>query len=571
MANSNPNPQEAQRWGVLNGKLDQRLLRGIDTMGFEFMTPVQHMVLNQLPGFQSDCLVQAKTGSGKTVAFLLPALHSLLSLPPLLRGQVAILVLSPTRELALQIAKECESLTSQITPRLECHTAYGGTAKDRELKKFMSGDPKILVATPGRLNDYLNDHAVTQKFSKLRTLVLDECDTMLDAGFLVAINDILRRLPPKTQGWQGMGFSATIPSKLETVLAKLLKPGFTRLSTVNEDEAPTIDRVPQHSVIIPTLGETFTTLLALLRAEYELAPNNFKVICFGATANGVALTTSLLTELLRNDNLLRKVQIFQLQSRLSQNVRVRTTDQFKAATGGIMLASDVIGRGMDFPHVSLVIQLGLPASGDAYVHRVGRTARAGNEGRASIILTQRESFFLKVNKRLTITPYPVNLAPVAESLTGDVQAAFDRVDGSTKTKAYQAWLGFHKTFTKQLQLSNEGLVEQANEYASAMGCPETPMIDKRVVGKMGLKGVRGLNVGLVETNQPKRKPQPDVNEVNGKHPRMTSSRIEGAAQNSDKETLRSRGRGGAGGGRGRGGRGRGRGRAGKPNGATGGF
>ncbi|KAK3701825.1 hypothetical protein LTR37_015247 [Vermiconidia calcicola] len=543
MADIGLSAQDSQRWNIMNGKLDGRLLRGIDLMGFEFLSSVQHKVLTQLPTFRSDCLVQAKTGTGKTLAFLLPAIQSLLTLPPLPRGQVAILALSPTRELALQIAKECDALTSQLTPRLECHTAYGGTSKDRELKRFTTGDPKIVVATPGRLNDYLSDEAVSRKFGSLRTLVLDEADAMLDAGFLVAINEILRRLPPKSKGWQGMCFSATVPQKIEAVLPKVLKPDCTRLSTIDPDEAPTIDRVPQHSVVVPTNRDVFTTLHALLQKEFELSPNDFKVIVFGATANGVALMAALLTNLYINSPL----QIFQLQSRLSQNIRTRTTNEFKEASAGVMVASDVIGRGMDFPNVGLVVQVGLPANGDQYIHRVGRTARAGNEGRAVILLTERESFFLKANKHLPITPYSPDLSSAAKAQSSDVESAFEDVEDNVKAKAYQAWLGFHKTSTKQLRLTNDGLVEQANEYAATVGCPEPPMIDKRVVGKMGLKGVKGLNVGLVEA---------------GGGGRVTATRNSaGRVAKTASESDRGRG-GGRGGGRGRG---RGRGGGGRGN------
>lgn len=492
MAESGITGPGAQPWSSMKGKLHERLLSGIEHMKYEFMTPVQQKVLTDLPTLKSDCLVQAKTGTGKTIAFLLPALQSLLTQPSLPRGQVAILILSPTRELALQIAKECDSVTTQLQPRLECHTAYGGTSKDRDLKKFCDGNPKIVVATPGRLNDYLSDDFIAEKFTNLRTLVLDEADQMLEVGFLPAINDILRRLPPKSRGWQGMCFSATIPKKIDNVLPKVLAPNATRLSTVDPDETPTIEKVTQHSVVVPSVSDVFPALSVLLQKEYELSPHNFKAIVFGTTANGVALMHALFTNLLDNTT----TQVFQLQSRLTQNARTRTTNEFKAASAGIMFASDVIGRGMDFPNVSLVVQVGLPSNGEQYVHRVGRTARAGNEGRAVILLTQRESFFLKVNRNLPITPYPTDLTTAAFSQSQSISAAFSDVDEITKSKAYRAWLGFHKTFTKQLQLSNDGLVQEANAYAmDAMGCAELPTIEKKTVGKMGLKGVKGLNIG----------------------------------------------------------------------------
>jgi ATP-dependent RNA helicase MSS116 len=463
-----------------------------------YMTPVQQKVLTELPSLNADCLVQAKTGTGKTIAFLLPALHSLLANQNVPRGQVGILICSPTRELALQIAKECNSVTAHLPSRLECHTAYGGTSKDRDLKTFLNGDPKIVVATPGRLNDYLNDEHVAHKFANLRTLVLDEADQMLEAGFLVAINEILRRVHPKEKtNWQGMCFSATVPDKIKGVLPKILSKQHTHLSTVDPNETPTIDRVLQHSIVVPSNHDVYPALWALLQQEYTATKGDFKVIVFGCTANGVALMHALFANLLQGN---AAIKVFQLHSRLTQANRTRTTNEFKEAKAGVMFASDVIGRGMDFPNVSHVVQIGLPSNSDQYVHRVGRTARAGTEGRAMILLTLRESFFLKINKRLPITPYPTDLTGAAiEQQAQEVQNAFAGVEESTKSKAYQAWLGFHKVFTKQLQLTNDGLVEQVNEYAAAMGCPEPPMIDKRVVGKMGLKGVRGLNVGLVET------------------------------------------------------------------------
>lgn len=129
--------------------------------------------------------MQAKTGTGKTIAFLLPAIQNTLRSRPA-KGLVSILVLSPTRELALQIAAEANLLVSKINPTLEVHTAFGGTAKTTTLAKFTRGDPKILIATPGRLNDYLSEQQVISKFQSIRTVVLDEADRMLDQGIQLA-------------------------------------------------------------------------------------------------------------------------------------------------------------------------------------------------------------------------------------------------------------------------------------------------------------------------------------------------------------------------------------------------
>ncbi|KAK3079958.1 hypothetical protein LTS18_003498 [Coniosporium uncinatum] len=506
--------RNAQQYKSMTGKVHPPLLKALDSMGYEYMTPVQQKVLTELPSFKADCLVQAKTGTGKTIAFLLPALHSLLTEQTVPAGQVGILIVSPTRELALQIAKEGDQLTSQMPRRIECHTAFGGTKKEQHLKTFLNGKPTVLVATPGRLNDYLSDEYVRDKFTNLRTLILDEADTMLEAGFLPDITRILNALPPKAQaGWQGMCFSATMPEKIKGVLGKVLKPGYTHLSTVDPNEVPTIDSVKQFSIVIPTVSDTFNCLHALIEQEQAQSPNDFKAIIFGTTANGVALFHDLFEQLCGNT-----MKIYQLQSRLSQNVRTRTTDEFKAASSGLMFASDVIGRGMDFQGVGLVIQVGLPSNGEQYVHRVGRTARAGNEGRAVIMLTDREKYFLTVNKHLPIQPYPMaTSASAPHSSAPKVHQALARVSEDTKRKAYQAYLGFHKSFLKQLRLDSVGLVALANEFAAAMGCPEPPMIDRQVVGKMGLKGVRGLNIGVVDKG-PSRRPPPGPVKMAGTRP-----------------------------------------------------
>ena len=152
--------------------------------------------------------------------------------------------------------------------------------------------------------------------------------------------------------------------------------------------------------------------------------------------------------------------------------------------GSILIIPLVIGRGIDFPNVSLVAQVGLPATSDAYVHRVGRTARAGKDGRAVILLTQRESFFLSINRQFKITPHPAS-----EKILKDLQSVLDAdqvmesIDGHDKQKAYSAYLGFMKGFMNKMKLDAQGLVEMANKFAlGGMGCEEVPEMEKKTVG-----------------------------------------------------------------------------------------
>ena len=151
---------------------------------------------------------------------------------------------------------------------------------------------------------------------------------------------------------------------------------------------------------------------------------------------------------------------------------------------------------MDFPNVSLVVQVGLPADADSYTHRVGRTARAGKDGRAIILLTQSESFFLTVNPKFRIQPYPasnkiLNDTSAAEKITNALQS----IDPKSKQKAYAAYLGFMKAFAKRMQLDNTGLVKLANKFAlEGMLCDEVPEMERKTIGKMGLKGVPGIRI-----------------------------------------------------------------------------
>lgn len=556
----------AQQYASMYGKLDSRLLEALSVLGYQYMTPVQNKILTELPSWRSDCLVQAKTGTGKTIAFLLPALHSMLNEPsPAPRGQVSILIVTPTRELAQQIAKECDQLTSQLQQRLECHIAVGGTAKATALSKFMNGSPSILVATPGRLLDVLSEPRAAAKLNNIKTVILDEADTMLESGFLADVKQILARIPSKqTARWQGMCFSATLPPKVRDVVNVVLGPGYNSISTIDKNETPTHERVPQYHVLIPGVEDSFNALASLLQHEAKHAS---KIIVFGVTANVVALMAKVFSQGLI------PLQVFEIHSRLSQSARTKTTEQFKAAKNGVMFASDVVGRGMDFPNVDLVIQVGLPTNGEQYVHRVGRTARAGNDGRAVILLTKSESFFVKNNPQLPIKPHThaSEILSDAKTCAPAVESAMHQIPEETKQRAYSSYIGFfaNSGILKYLHMDKAGLVQLANDFAmKGMKCPEPPPMEARVIGKMGLKGVPGFNYAAAGLDSRPRQ-----------QPRNNASRNgPSAAQNSngfDHGRVEKNGRRGfstsaGGAGRGRGGPSNGRGGGGQANGRGGG-
>ncbi|QDS75100.1 hypothetical protein FKW77_007127 [Venturia effusa] len=472
----------------MQGILEPPLLKAIAAMNYEHMTEVQHKVLTEMGDMKNDALVQANTGTGKTIAFLLPALQNLLTGPKLPPGQVGILVISPTRELAMQIAKECDQLTAALPAQLDCHTAFGGTAKSSLLKKFMQGNPSVLVATPGRLNDYLSDPKTREKFANVRTVILDEADRMLEEGFIAPVRKILQQIPPKSHGWQGLCFSATIPSKIKDVVHHILAPGYKHISTIDENAPPTSALVPQHSIIIPDIKDTFSLVHSFLQSEHQAAPVDFKAIVFSSTAAKARLLYELSADVISG------MPIYQMQSRMSQQQRIKTTEAFKQAKKGILFASDVVGRGMDFPDVGLVAQVGLPPSSEQYIHRVGRTARAGKSGRATILLTKAESFFLNGNKTLPITPHPETATILEKSreVAPQVSRRMEEVDEVIKDRVYASWLGFNSSLL--FPKDKIALVKEANALSRAMGLEVPPGLSSKAIGFARLRGVPGIRV-----------------------------------------------------------------------------
>lgn len=277
---------------------------------------------------------------------------------------------------------------------------------------------------------------------------------------------------------------------MQQVLSNVLSKEHVSISTIDASEPPTLAKVPQFSVVIPKIEDTFRAVLSTIEEEIRNTDGESKIIVFGTTANLVALYADLFAGL-------TPLKVYALHSRMSQPARTKATDIFKSATSGVMFATDVIGRGMDFPDVSLVLQVGLPADADSYTHRVGRTARAGKDGRAILLLTEAESFYLKVNRQFPIQPYPASDKIVNDTTSSrKISDALRRMDPKTKQKAYSAYLGFMKVFLNKMQMNAADLVQMANTFAlKGMESGEVPEMEKKTIGKMGLKGVPGIRYG----------------------------------------------------------------------------
>ncbi|KAF5321238.1 hypothetical protein D9619_001167 [Psilocybe cf. subviscida] len=496
-----PIPTDTMRFGDLgkHNLLSPILLQTIlEDLKFDYMMPVQSATLHDLLAGRIDCLAQAKTGTGKTIAFLLPAIQTMLNKQRKPGSGISLLVISPTRELAMQIGKEAQQLLQRL-PQYTVGLAIGGTNKDKEEKVILNGCD-ILVATPGRLYDHLSDQRVKNQFRSLDTLVLDEADRLLDMGFMNSLKEIIACLPDKVQSRrQGMLFSATIAPHVQKFAHLVLSNGYKFISTIPEGEAATHERVPQFLVTVPTFSDSTSALVSVLRSECATTgAADFKAIVFAPTAAQADWYGRVLSAL--RPSYLPPVSV--LHSRLSQNARTRITDTFRNASSAVIVATDVIARGMDFPNVSTVVQVGAAMDRESYIHRLGRTARAGREGRSVLIVARDEQFFPTKVLRMNFEGFTPSEAAAPSGTLPDpqtdteVRRVAESIEESTKTKAYQAWLGYYKGFLKSMQWSEQRLVSEANTFATTglLYADGVPPLQKTTVGKMGLKGVPGLNV-----------------------------------------------------------------------------
>lgn len=452
---SAPAHQSTSRFADLNiSPFTKRALA--EAFGYEFCTHVQAQSLPAcLAG--GDVLAKAKTGTGKTIGFLIPVIESILHNRPH-NGQLGALILSPTRELATQIYNEALKLLT-FHSHIHVEIVIGGTNQNAEMQRIRRRPPQILVATPGRCLDHLtNNSPLNGMMRELRVLVCDEADNLLDMGFKPTIVKILQNLPPKDQR-QALLFSATFPADVKDLAKFALKMPWTEVDTVGADTQTNV-QVDQFHAVVP-FEQQFSYLFGALRAHMQQEPNDYKVIAFFPTAR----QTQVFAEAFN----LAGMPVFEMHSRKSQSQRTKTSDQFRAAQTAIMFSSDVSARGVDYPNVSLVVQVGVPSDKAQYVHRVGRTARAGKRGQALLMLCDFEAAFLNKLQDLPIKPAPALPPAVQQQAQQAVASALARVPQDTKDKSYVAWLGFYKSCPSCKFANTSQLIDLANRFAYLMG------------------------------------------------------------------------------------------------------
>ncbi|KAL8172551.1 hypothetical protein V2J09_024355 [Rumex salicifolius] len=454
-------------------------LKAIKDVGYEKMTIVQEATLPVILRGK-DVMAKARTGTGKTVAFLLPSIEVVVNSPPADCDQrtqpILVLVICPTRELASKAAAEANTLLKYHSS-IGVQVVIGGTRLSVEQKRMQANPCQILVATSGRLKDHIENTAgFATRLMGVKVLVLDEADHLLDMGFRKDIERIIAAVPKQRQT---LLFSATIPDEVRQVSNIVLKRDHEYINTVQAGSEATHSQVRQVHLVAP-LEKHFPLLYAILK-EHISEDVNYKVLVFCTTAKVTRLVADMLGKL--------NLNVREIHSRKSQSYRTRVSDEFRKSTGLILVTSDVSARGVDYPDVTLVMQLGLPADREQYIHRLGRTGRKGKEGQGILLLAPWEESFL-----CSIKDLPISKAPsptVDPDIHRKVEKALSHVEMKSKESAYQAWLCYYNS-NKIVGRDKFRLVELANEFSRCMGLDNPPAIPKLVLGKMGLKNVPGL-------------------------------------------------------------------------------
>ncbi|CAD6230797.1 unnamed protein product [Miscanthus lutarioriparius] len=448
-------------------------LKAIKDAGYERMTQVQEATLPIiLQG--KDVLAKAKTGTGKTVAFLLPAIEVLSALPR--STSINLLVMCPTRELANQVAAEAKKLL-KYHRSLGVQVVIGGTRLPQEQRSMQANPCQILVATPGRLKDHLeNTPGFSTRIKGVKVLVLDEADRLLDMGFRRDIEKIISFIPKERQT---LLFSATVSEEVRQISHLAMRRDYDFINTVQEGDEETHAQVNQTYMIAP-LDLHFPILYGVLK-KHVAEDAEYKVIVFCTTAMVTKLVAEVLSQL--------KLNIREIHSRKSQSARTKVSDEFRKSKGLILVSSDVSARGVDYPNVTLVIQVGLPADREQYIHRLGRTGRKGKEGQGILLLAPWEMHFLSTVNDLSISEAAT--PSVDSSIQAAVKDAFRRVEMKSKESAYQAWLGYYNS-NKAISRDKARLVRLAEEFSQSMGLAVPPAIPKLILRKMGLSNVPGL-------------------------------------------------------------------------------
>ncbi|XP_018670140.2 uncharacterized protein LOC100175182 [Ciona intestinalis] len=450
-------------------------LKAIEDMGFSHMMEVQAKSIPPLLEGR-DLLAAAKTGSGKTLAFLIPAIELMYKLRFMPRNGTGVIVISPTRELAMQIYGVLQDLLKH-----HCQTyglIMGGSNRSSEAKKLGNGI-NIIVATPGRLLDHLQN---TQEFMfrNLQCLIIDEADRILEVGFEEEMKQIVRLLPKRRQT---MLFSATQTKKIEDLARVSLKKMPLYVGVDDSEQSATVDGLEQGYAVCPS-EKRFLVLFTFLRRNRDK-----KVMVFFSSCMSVKFHYELLNYI--------DLPCMSIHGRQKQTKRTTTFFQFCNADKGILLCTDVAARGLDIPEVDWIVQFDPPDDPKEYIHRVGRTARGVNgRGHALLFLRPSELGFLHYLRHAKV---PVSEFEFSWSKIANIQTQLERLIQKnyflhkSSQEAYKSYIRAYASHSLKSIFNVETL--DLAKVASSFGFPVPPYVDLNVHSKKMSKQSRRNQYG----------------------------------------------------------------------------
>jgi len=416
--------------------LNTPLTNALADLGFENATPIQ---AQSFPVIMSgkDMVGVAQTGTGKTLAYCLPILRVL---PYKEQITPRVLIIVPTRELVVQVVGELEKLSKYTRNRIL--GVFGGTNINTQ-KKALAAGTDIIVATPGRLYDLALARAIELK--KIQKVVIDEVDVMLDLGFKFQIENIMELLPRRRQG---ILFSATMTDKV----VKIIDDSFIQPERISVAVSGTpLENITQSRYEVPNFY-TKMNLLEHLLDDYETFS---KAIIFASNKRMADRIYDRLEEVFPGESCV-------IHSNKTQNYRLRSIRQFEDGENRLLIATDVMARGIDIEEVSHVISLDTPDYPENYMHRIGRTGRAEKKGKSILMSTAKEQEFLEeiealMNKKIVVTPFPPTVE-TSEELTAEERPKVVEIDTTKRkkgTKAPERGASFHEKSEKNSK-ENQG-------------------------------------------------------------------------------------------------------------------
>ena len=399
--------------------LSAPVLRAVAQAGYESPSPIQAAAIPPVLAGR-DLMGCAQTGTGKTAAFALPMLDRLTASAPRKKGAIRALILTPTRELALQIGESFEAYGKYLT--LRSTVIFGGVGQAPQVAALKKG-VDILIACPGRLNDLVGQGLLD--LSNIEIFVLDEADRMLDMGFVHDVKKVIAKLPRQRQN---LMFSATMPKEIEQLAAGILHdPAFVKVDPVSS----TVDRI-QQSLYFVEKGNKKFLLPWLIK---NLKPEVVNALVFSRTKHGADKIAKDLNK--------QGIPAAAIHGNKSQTARVTALEDFKAGKTRVLVATDIAARGIDISELSYVFNYDLPEVPETYVHRIGRTARAGADGTAVSFCAPEEKEYLagieKLNRRQipVVSGHPWDGVPAPVKAAPPVRGKKPKAEAEQPVKAEQ--------------------------------------------------------------------------------------------------------------------------------------